>query len=187
MFLLSISSCSDGQLTRFQQIPCWTEISSLSDEELFTLYDRCELRFPQPSKTKSTSVRRIASDVVMKGDIVIDSEPFTMSLVRESTTIPVPAVRRFLEVDNRKGFVMDYIPGKTLSDCWSHLGLFQRVRLFWTVRRYIRQLRRVLVPGVTRSEQFPGPIGREPQLCYGPMFSCDWVSSSRLRCILCSS
>jgi hypothetical protein len=189
MFLSSISSSSDGQLTRFQQIPCWTEISSLSDEELFALYDRCELKFPQPSKTKFTSVRRIASDVVMKGDIVMESEPLTMNLVRESTTIPVPAVRRFLEVDRRKGFVMDYIPGKTVGECWSRLGLFQRARLFWNVRRYIRQLRRVLVPGITRSEQFPGPIGREPQMCYGPMFSCDWVSSSRLHCIqvLCSS
>ena len=180
MFLFSISSCSDGQLTRFQQIPCWTEISSLSDEELFALYDRCEPRFPHPSKTKFTSVRQIASDVVMKGDIVTDSEPLTMSLVRESTTILVPAVRRFLKVDRRMGFVMEYIPGKTVSDCWSRLGLFQCARLFWTLRRYIRQL---------RSEQFPGPIGREPQLCYGPMFSCDWVSSSRLRCIqvLCTS
>ncbi|KAI0274407.1 kinase-like domain-containing protein [Russula aff. rugulosa BPL654] len=135
------------------------EISSLSDEEL------CKLKFPQPSKTKFTSVRRIASDVVMKGDIVMESEPLTMNLVRESTTIPVPAVRRFLKVDRRKGFVMDYIPGNTLSDCWSRLGLFQRARLFWNVRRYIRQLRRVLVPGITR---------REPQMCYGPMFSCDW-------------
>jgi hypothetical protein len=50
-------------------------MSSLSDEELFALYDRWELRFLHPSKTKFTSVRRIASDVVMKFDIVIDSEP----------------------------------------------------------------------------------------------------------------
>ena len=157
-------------------------------QELFALYDRCEPRFPHPLKTKFTSVRRIASDVVMKGAIVIDSEPLTMSLVRESTTIPmIPAVRRFLKVVRRKGFVMDYIPGKTVSDCWSRLDLFQRARLFWTVRRYIRQLRRVPVPGITRSEQFPGPIGREPQLCCGPMFSSDWVSSSRLHCIRSSS
>jgi hypothetical protein len=109
---------------------------------------------------------------------MLDSEPLTMSLVRESTTIPVSAVRRFLKLDKRKGFVMDYIPGKTVSGCWSRLGLFQHARLFWTVRRHIRQLRRVLVPGITRSEQFSGPIGREPRLCYGPMFSCDWVSGS---------
>lgn len=128
----------------------------------------------------------------MKGGIFIDSEPLTMSLVRESTTIPVPAVRRFLKVGKTQGLRHGLYIGEnilaTAGPCWSRLGLFQRARLFWTVRRCIRQLRRVLVPGITRSGQFPGLIGREPQLCYGPMFSCDWVSSSRLVCIafLCS-
>jgi len=108
------------------------------------------------------------------GGFQSDSEPLTMSLVRESTAIPVPAIRRFLNMGGRKGFIMDYIQGETVSDIWSTLGLFQRACLVWTVRRYVRQLRHVLVPGTTRSEQFPGPIGREPQLCYGPMFSSDW-------------
>jgi hypothetical protein len=120
------------------------------------------------------------------GGFQSDSEPLTMSLVRESTAIPVPAIRRFLNMGGRKGFIMDYIQGETVSDIWSTLGLFQRACLVWTVRRYVRQLRHVLVPGTTRSEQFPGPIGHEPQLCYGPMFSSDWVSPHDLLCV-CSS
>ncbi|PCH40714.1 hypothetical protein WOLCODRAFT_99149 [Wolfiporia cocos MD-104 SS10] len=107
----------------------------------------------------------------MKCGDVNDSEPLAISLVRESTTIPVPAVRRYLTVNGNNAIVMDYILGQTLENCWGQLGFWRRLRVVWTIRRYIRQLQRVLVPGTPRSKQFPGRIGNEPQLCYGPMFS----------------
>ncbi|PCH36187.1 kinase-like protein [Wolfiporia cocos MD-104 SS10] len=100
----------------------------------------------------------------MKCEDVNDSEPLAISLVRESTTIPVPAVRRYLTVNGNNAIIMDYIPGQTLEDCWGQLGFWRRLRVVWTIRRYIRQLQRVLVPGTPRSKQFPGRIGNGPQL-----------------------
>ncbi|KAF7771714.1 hypothetical protein Agabi119p4_6025 [Agaricus bisporus var. burnettii] len=154
------------------ELPSWGDISSLSDEELFALYDACENRLT--SVDKSTSVRRIASDVVVKAGAIRESEWITMILVHETTTVLVPAVRRVLHVNERKGFVMDYIPGQTVNQCWHNLGLWQRFSLFWTLRSYIKQLRRVSIPGKPRSEHVPGPIGHEPQLCLGGMFSPDY-------------
>ncbi|PCH35668.1 hypothetical protein WOLCODRAFT_145905 [Wolfiporia cocos MD-104 SS10] len=160
-----------GDPSTIKTLPSWADISSLSDEDLFSLYGSCEHRFPQPSYIRFTSVRRIASDVVMKIGHVQDSEPLTMNLVRESMTILVPVVRRYLTVNGNNAIVMDYTPGQTLEDCWGQLGFWRRLRVVWTIRRYIRQLRCVLVPGTPRGKQFPGRIGKEPQLCYGPMFS----------------
>ncbi|EJF60726.1 kinase-like domain-containing protein [Dichomitus squalens] len=165
----------NSHLLSAEKLPSWADISSLSDEELFALYDSCEQRFPQLSSVNFKSVCRIASDAVMKaGGIMQHVEPVTMSLVRGSTTILLPTVLRSLNANGRLGFIMDYIPGQTVAQCWSRLGLWQRFRLCWTIRGYIRQLRRVVIPGITRSELFPGPIGDEPQLCYGPMFSHDY-------------
>ncbi|TFK80402.1 kinase-like protein [Polyporus arcularius HHB13444] len=151
------------------QLRSWADISSLSDEELYAVYEACEHEFPR-DPLKAVSIRRIASDVVMKVGMVPGSEPLTMDLVRKSTTIPVPAIRRTFSINNYNAIVMDYIPGETLADCWGTMGLWRRFRAVWTIRGYIRQLRRVVVPGIPREELFPGPIGREPSICYGPMF-----------------
>ncbi|KAI1788480.1 kinase-like domain-containing protein [Ganoderma leucocontextum] len=154
-------------------LPTWATLSSLSDEELFNLFEASgEHEFPQPSLIKSTSVRQIASDAVMKvRPEESDSEPVTMHLVRETTTIPVPAVRRYFNYRGRSVVIMDFIPGQTLADRWPSLSYWRRFWVLYTIRRYIRELRRVEVPGTPRHSQFPGRIGREPQVCYGPMFS----------------
>ncbi len=58
------------------------------------------------------------------------------------------------------------------------LGLsepLRRFRLFWTLRGYIRQLRRVVVTHKPQNEQYPGPIASKPQECLGFMFT-DFVS-----------
>ncbi|KAI0262044.1 kinase-like domain-containing protein [Gloeopeniophorella convolvens] len=158
------------------QLPSWADIASMSNDALLSLFQACEHEYPQPFFIKYTSVRRIASDVVMKvGNLdLLESEALAMSLVRESTSIPVPAVRRWFSYRGEGVIVMDFVPGQTLKDCWPSLSLWRRICVIWTIRRYIRQVRRVLVPGVSRSKQFPGRLGSEPKLCYGPMFSDDY-------------
>lgn len=67
--------------------------------------------------------------------------------------------------------MLDYIPGKTLEECWPSLGLWRRLRIIWTLRGYIRQLRRIQPRNTLHRIAFPGPFGSEPQMCYGPMFT----------------
>ena len=124
--------------------------------------------------TKFTSIRRIAVDAVMKRTSLTQPEDFeaiTMRLVHDSTTIPVPRIRRSLTNQYCRAIVMDYIPGQTLTQCWSSLSIWRRLGIIWTLRQYIRQLRNVLVPGVPRDAQFPGPVSSEPQVAQGPMFT----------------
>lgn len=73
-----------------------------------------------------------------------------------------------------KAVIMDYIPGETLDVCWPKLSFWQRLRIVWTIRGYIRQLRRIQVPDSIRKTTFPGPIASEPELCRGRMFT-DYV------------
>ncbi|EIW85702.1 hypothetical protein CONPUDRAFT_49132, partial [Coniophora puteana RWD-64-598 SS2] len=145
----------------------WGDISSLTDKDLFALFDNSEWRLSEATYFIKTSVRRIAYDAVIKTGGP-DSEPLTISLVRASSSIAVPGVLRVLNIGTRKGFVMEYISGETVEKCWEHLGLWQHFRILWSIRSYIRQLRRILVPNTPQSKHFPGPIGEVPQLCYGP-------------------
>ncbi|RPD81511.1 hypothetical protein L226DRAFT_541250 [Lentinus tigrinus ALCF2SS1-7] len=139
-------------------LPAWAEISSSSDEELYERFQSSPHQFPSPSLLNPIDVRLIASDAVMRLGPLRDSEVFTMGYVRETSTVPVPAVLRYFEMGVFKALVMQYIPGKTLADSWAEL-------------RHIRQLRRVRVPDTLTKTTFPGPIASEPQMCYGPMFS----------------
>ena len=135
---------------------------------------RSEQLYVAPSLTKFTSIRRIAVDAVMKRFSLTQPEDFeaiTMRLVHDSTTIPVPRIRRSLTNQYCRAIVMDYIPGQTLTQCWSSLSIWRRLGIIWTLRQYIRQLRNVLVPGVPRDAQFPGPVSSEPQVAQGPMFT----------------
>ncbi|EIW85695.1 hypothetical protein CONPUDRAFT_48136, partial [Coniophora puteana RWD-64-598 SS2] len=147
------------------QLPSWIDISSFADEELFSLFDKSERRLSESTYFICTSVRQIASDAVMKSGIQ-DSEPLTMDLVRASSHIPVPAVLRVLRAGSRQAVVMEYITGETVENCWGKLGLWQRLRVVWSIRSYIQQLRRILVSNTHQGTHFPGPIGDEPRLCY---------------------
>lgn len=105
------------------------------------------------------------------GPAVHESEILTMRLVSQASSIPVPAIRRVVYLGGARAIIMDYIPGKTLDSCWSSLSFWRRLRIIWTLRGYVRQLRRIQVPGALRSTMFPGPIASEPQVCYGSMFT----------------
>ncbi len=152
----------------------------MSDEELYNVFERSTHSFPSPSALNEVEVRRIATDAVMRVGNLYDSEVLAMRLVRENTTIPIPNIRRVFDMPVSRAMVLDYIPGKTLEECWPALGLWRRLRIIWTLRGYIRQLRRIQPRDTLRRIAFPGPFGSEPQMCYGPMFT-EYV------CLHCSS
>ncbi|GLB36840.1 putative choline/ethanolamine kinase [Lyophyllum shimeji] len=134
-------------------LPTWDHLSSSSDEALFKAFEDTPYRFPSPWLINPVSIRRIATDAVMR------------------TTIPIPAVRRVLGADQMSGIIIDYIPGRTLAHCWPALTFWQRVRIIWIIRGYIRQLRRVRPTKAGSRALFPGPVANEPEECIGPMFT----------------
>ena len=107
----------------------------------------------------------------MKVCASLDFELLAMRLVNEQSTIPIPAVRRVLGTERTTAIIMEYTPGKTLKECWPDLSLWQRICIIWTIRGYIRQLRRIRTSGAVAKTVFPGPIASEPHVCYGPMFT----------------
>lgn len=110
-----------------------------------------ELNTPYPN-----GVIHLTYDTVVKRAFELEDDPkdlseaLALNSVFSQTTIPVPRVRRV--VGNL--IVMDYIPGRTLSEVWPSLSLFGRLHIAITLRRYIRQLRSICFPGQTT----PGPL-----------------------------
>ncbi|KAI0311357.1 kinase-like domain-containing protein, partial [Amylostereum chailletii] len=86
-------------------------------------------------------------------------------------SIPVPRVRRII-VDGKyrtATTAMEYIPGRQLSSVWPTLSYFQRLRVAYRLRSYVRQLRAIRHPRST----VPGPVGQanDPaRICQSPLF-----------------
>ena len=64
-------------------------------------------------------------------------ELYNMDFIRRNTTIPVPQPR-FRHVEN--WLITDYVPGRTLEECWDSLSMFMQFRIACTLRGYIKQL-----------------------------------------------
>ncbi|KAJ3985330.1 kinase-like protein [Lentinula detonsa] len=99
------------------------------------------------------------------------NEVYTMQLVHQHTTIPVPQVRRVLPDRAQKiGFwlIMDYIDGDCLLAVWPKLGWWRRLQIVCALRSYIQQLQRVPLP----SQSIPGPFDGtgSPLPCLGGHF-----------------
>ncbi|KDQ19479.1 hypothetical protein BOTBODRAFT_153390 [Botryobasidium botryosum FD-172 SS1] len=110
-------------------------------------------------------VRWLCDDTVCKW--VDPPEALTMELVRSHTTIPTPHIRR--KIPGRREDVlimMEYIEGKQLSECWPSLPFLSKLRVAFTLRRYVRQLRQIRTP----YSSVPGPPGDTPQDCIGPAY-----------------
>jgi len=150
----------------------WTDLEHLSDAALIDLYEQSKLNLIEQGPMANTGVRLIGRDTVIKFPSLSPSEAATINLVRASTSIPVPAVRRLIPGDRQQEhyLVMEYVPGRTLDACWSTLGLWRKLVLVWTLRKYVRQLRKVPF-GPPGQEPRPGPIGEEPQECQGTFFT----------------
>ena len=99
----------------------------------------------------------------MDEDAADASQASALDLPFAETTIPVPHLRRV--VKRRWDFliVMDYIPGPTLAHVWPTLSMWRKIHVAFTLRRYVRQLRRLPRP--------PGPLSAQgARICDSPIF-----------------
>ncbi|KIK89805.1 hypothetical protein PAXRUDRAFT_831751 [Paxillus rubicundulus Ve08.2h10] len=106
----------------------------------------------QPSDPDWLRVYKISPDTIVKEHLSLDeaiTEALNLSMIGTMTTIPVPKLRQIAR--HRKGsyLIMEYIEGETLDTAWSRLTLFAKLHIAWTLRGYVRQLRRLrrTVPG----------------------------------------
>ncbi len=83
----------------------------------------------------------------------------SLALIRELTTIPVPRVVQVSQTVGRPDWAgsvylaTEYIPGRTLDECWHSLGILSKARIIWTLRDYVAQLR-------TLKRRAPGPLDK---------------------------
>ncbi|KAI1791588.1 kinase-like protein [Ganoderma leucocontextum] len=158
-----------------------SSIDSLSDEELYRLIDGVSRdrvqtigHVPFIDGRIHAPVWRIAPDAVAKVSRG-QSEAYTMQLVRDNTSIPVPTIRRVLP-DRRSTtgcywIVMDYIEGSTLLDLWDTLTDERKHSIIDVLARYVRELQGVRLP----NPSVPGPLHPDgkPVKCNASFFSDD--------------
>ena len=62
---------------------------------------------------------------------------------------------------------MDYIPGPTLAHVWPTLSTWRKIHVAFTLRRYVRQFRRLKASATTP----PGPLSAHgARICESPIF-----------------
>ncbi|OSD01473.1 kinase-like protein [Trametes coccinea BRFM310] len=147
------------------------ELMSYSDHDIV---DMCK---QSPNLTDTSvgiplpPVYVLASNIVVKvgGDALSQCEAKTMRLVRQHTTIPIPAVFRTFQHCGASYLVMEYIHGDTLEHRWDDLSIWERLRIAVVLRTYVRQFRRIRTPQIEL--QVPGPVTDDPCQplpCYTP-------------------
>ncbi|KAH8920101.1 kinase-like protein [Atractiella rhizophila] len=86
-----------------------------------------------------------------------ENERAALELIATKTTIPVPKTyATFYEPFPGLSFgihilLMEFIPSRTLEDAWETLSWFSRLRVWFTLRSYVRQLRQI-------RRDLPGPL-----------------------------
>lgn len=152
----------------------WSDIQHLPDDELLEL-GRTSPAVPL-MKPCDRTIHRVCTDTVTKG-LVSTHEVAALELVKSTTTIPVPAVRRFIFEPDSHGqhgqLFMEFIPARTLDQRWPHLSLWRKLIVVWTLRGYVRQLRKIPLPQTDQGPR-PGPLGDKPSECEGLLFG-DYV------------
>lgn len=108
------------------------------------------------------TVAKFSSDVWGE-DPDLNREVMAMRFVWDHTTIPIPRPYRALRFNDLTVIIMDFISGERLDRAWPTLSIWSRFRVAWTLRSYVRQLRRIPLP----QPPFPGPLGPKPTECHG--------------------
>jgi len=146
-----------------------SDVDQLSDDKIL------ELSKNAPKLHPDASVFRLTPDTVATASQDLDevaadaSEANALDLLFAKTTIPVPRVCRVVKDEWDFLIVMpvDYIPGPTLAHVWSTLSTWRKIRVALTLRRYVRQLRRLKASATTP----PGPLSAQgARICESPIF-----------------
>jgi len=144
-----------------------SDVDQLSDEKILELKKKGSKLDPAASVFKLTpgTVTKASQD--LDEDAADASEANALDLLFAKTTIPVPRVRRVVKRQRDFLIVMDYIPGPTLAHVWPTLSMWRKIRVAFTLRRYVRQLRRLKAPATTP----PGPLSAQgARRCESPIF-----------------
>ncbi|KAK7692112.1 hypothetical protein QCA50_003731 [Cerrena zonata] len=132
-----------------KQMPIEAEQSiSAAHDELLEL-GRTSPAVPIMKRCQRT-VCRVFTDTITKS-LVSPPEVATFELVETTTTIPTPIVRRFILEPASGGH------------------LWREVVIIWTLRGYIRRLRKIPLPRTDQGPR-PGPLGDKPLVDEGCLF-----------------
>lgn len=158
----------------------WWE-DSLTEEEILELCNTAP-ELPILGNASSRSLRPAPIYVISPRVLVKLGSYYTgeyesraMEVVRSQTSIPVPRPLRFIQREGGCYLVMEYIKGRSLDWCWDGLSLWRKFVIAWTLRGYIRQLRRVRTAQI--EHQIPGPLTgdlSEPLKCIGPAMGAEY-------------
>ncbi|KAF8165475.1 kinase-like domain-containing protein [Crassisporium funariophilum] len=144
-----------------------SDVDQLSNEEILKLGKNSSKLRPDAGVVKLTPGTVAKGSQAMVKDAADASEANALDLLFAETTIPVPRVRRVVKRQWDFWIVMDYIPGPTLAHVWGTLSTWQKVRVAFTLRRYVRQLRRLKASATTP----PGPLSAQgARICESPIF-----------------
>ncbi|OJD18253.1 hypothetical protein AJ78_01692 [Emergomyces pasteurianus Ep9510] len=164
--------CSNTESARAQFPLDDCEISSISDETLAALFNTA----PVIHSYEGTRIVRLSQTLVLKGGInarPCEANILNLMRARGRSTIAVPNVYRVLKVETENVyfgckclFVMDFIEGSSVQECWEHLSEAERVDVVTQVASMITALHSIPVP-----QQQPGPVGCRTCLARGFWFT----------------
>jgi len=144
-----------------------SDVDQLSNEEILELRKNGSKLHPDSGVVKLTpnTVAKASQD--LDEDAADASEANALDLLFAETTIPVPRVRHVVKRQWDFLIVMDYIPGPTLAHVWPTLSTWRKIRVAFTLRSYVRQLRRLKASATTP----PGPLSAQgAKKCESPIF-----------------
>ncbi|TFK90721.1 hypothetical protein K466DRAFT_516694 [Polyporus arcularius HHB13444] len=145
-----------------------SDIDNLGNEELLELRKSAPRLHPQAGAVRLTSGTVAKPSQDMDEDAPDPSEANALDRVFSGTTIPVPRVRRVVKSEWNFMIVMDHIDGPTLAQVWPTLSTWRKILVAFTLRRYVRQLRRLQAPPGAP----PGPLAAQgpARICESPVF-----------------
>lgn len=101
-------------------------------------------------KSANGAILFASPDIVIKSGATKAGE-LGLRLVQRHTSIPVPTIHRTFWTGFRHTVIMSRVQGRTLASAWQDLGFIAKLRVAWTLRGYISQLR-------TLRSSVPGPL-----------------------------
>ena len=144
-----------------------SDVDQLSNDEILELRKKASKLHPDSGVVKLTPGTVAKGSQDLDEDAADASEANALDLLFAETTIPVPRVRRVVKRQWDFWIVMDYIPGPILAHVWPTLSTWRKIRVAFTLRRYVRQLRRLKASDMTP----PGPLSAQgARICESPIF-----------------